>query len=214
MFPRSSAYTKFCEGARQPARAARNCAKLVAWSDGQDRRQVGRRNVAHPVDRRGLPRLRHDRPVHGDVHGQPHRRAATDRDRVVHLLHLPPRTAPVVLTRAGLAGLLCVEERGLVLRVGEGPGDVVVVPDEDAGQARHADPGDRSQARTAPPGTRRTGWSAASAGRRPAWTRRRRPPGRWPPTRCCPDSGAQRPRAGHSPGPGAPMRRLPRPRGW
>ena len=30
MFPRSSAYTKFCDGARQPASAARNCAKSVA----------------------------------------------------------------------------------------------------------------------------------------------------------------------------------------
>jgi hypothetical protein len=31
MFPRSSAYTKFCDGARQPASAVRNCAKSLAW---------------------------------------------------------------------------------------------------------------------------------------------------------------------------------------
>src|ERR1035438_4573383 len=31
MFPLSSAYTKFCDGARQPASAARNWAKSGAW---------------------------------------------------------------------------------------------------------------------------------------------------------------------------------------
>ena len=114
-------------------------------------------------------------------------RAAADRDRVVHLAHPPPGAVPEVLPRAALAGLLGVEQRGLVLRVGQRPGDVLVVPDQHAGQAGHADPADRAgRGRTARPGTRPTAGSAAGAGRRPAWRRGRPPAGRWPPRRCCP----------------------------
>jgi hypothetical protein len=36
--------------------------------DGEQRGQVGRTHVAHPVDRGGLPGLGHDRPVDGEVH--------------------------------------------------------------------------------------------------------------------------------------------------
>ena len=60
----------------------------------------------------------------------------------MHLPHRPPRAPPEVLARPGAAGLLGVEQRGLVLHVGERPGDVGVVPDQHAGQAGHGDPGD------------------------------------------------------------------------
>ena len=57
----------------------------------------------------------------------------------MHDLHRAPRAVPVVLARPRFLG---VEEGGLVLRVGERPGDPGVVPDQDPGQAGHADPGD------------------------------------------------------------------------
>ena len=115
---------------------------VARLGDAQQHPQVLRRQVAAPPHRGGQASIGDHGPVDAQLHGQVLHRSARDWDVVLDLLICLPRAVPEVLVRMRGVLLLEVEKRLLVHRVGEAPGDVLVMPDEHTWRARDADPGD------------------------------------------------------------------------
>ena len=109
--------------------------------DAQQHAQVLRRHVACPPHRRRLAALRDDRAVHAELLCQVLRLAAQDGNVVADGVVGHPAVLPQVLVRMCRVLVLLIEKGLLVLGVGETPGDVLVVPDQDDRRSRDAHAG-------------------------------------------------------------------------